>query len=153
MALDPITGALELGSKLIDHFFPNAQEAADAKLKLLTLQQSGELAAMTGQLEINKVEAASPSTFIGGWRPAVGWVCAASLAMAYLPKALFLSVFWAYQAYSTIKTGKTELPVFPDLGVTDLIGLLCAMLGIGGMRSFEKVREVATSNLAKKGEG
>lgn len=150
MALDPITGVLEIGSKLIDHFFPDAKEADAAKLKLLELQQTGELAAMTGQLDINKVEAGSASMFVAGWRPAVGWVCAASLAMAYLPKALFLSVFWAYQAYSTIKTGKSELPMFPDLGVTDLIGLLCAMLGIGGMRSFEKVKEVATNRLDKK---
>ncbi len=151
MALDPITAVFDVGSKLIDHFFPNAAQADEAKLKLITLQQSGELATIAGQLDINKIEAASPSMFVAGWRPFVGWVCGMSLALAYIPKALFLSCLWAYQAWVTIHGGKTELPIFPDLGVTDLIGLLCAMLGISGMRTYEKVKEVATVRTDRRG--
>ena len=150
MAFDPISAVLNIGSQLIERFFPDPAAAAAAKLKLLELQQNGDLAAMTGQLEINKVEASSGSMFVAGWRPFVGWVCGMSLALAYMPKALFLSCFWGYQAYMTIKIGKMELPVFPDLGVTDLIGLLCAMLGIGGLRTYEKVKDVATETITKK---
>lgn len=144
-------GILDMGGKLIDHFFPDQKEADAARLKLLELQQTGELANIAGQLEINKAEAASSSMFVAGWRPFVGWVCGASLALAYMPKALFLSCFWGYQAWTTIHGGKMELPEFPDLGVTDLIGLLCAMLGISGMRTYEKVKEVDTKVLTKKG--
>ena len=151
MALDPITAVLGIGEKLIDHFFPDAEKAAEARLKLAELQQKGELSAMLGQLEINKIEAGSASVFVGGWRPFVGWVCGVSLGLAYIPKALFLSVFWAYQAYMTIKGGQSVLPVYPDLGITDLIGLLMAMLGIGGMRTFEKLKEVDTKVISSKG--
>ncbi len=150
MALDPVTAVLDIGGKLIDHFFPNAAEADAAKLKLLELQQKGELSAMTGQLEINKVEAASSSLFVAGWRPFVGWMCGVSLGLVYIPKALFLSCFWAYQAYATIHAGGQVLPPFPDLGVTDLLGLLGAMLGMGGMRSFEKLKEVDTKQILKR---
>jgi hypothetical protein len=150
MALDPITAVLGIGEKLIGHFFPDAAQADAAKLKLLELQQTGELAEITGQLEINKIEAASSSTFVAGWRPFVGWVCGVSLGLAYIPKALFLSCFWAYQAYTTIKGGASVLPVFPDLGVTDLLGLLGAMLGIGGMRSLEKVYGVETKSTKRQ---
>ena len=152
MALDPVTAVFEIGGKLIDHFFPNAADADAAKLKLLELQQSGELAAMTGQLEINKIEAGSASLFVAGWRPFVGWVCGGSLALVYIPKALFLSGFWAYQAYTLIRGGGTVLPPYPDLGVTDLLGLLGAMLGMGGMRTFEKVKEVDTKSVVKLGK-
>lgn len=148
MALDPITAVLDLGGKLIDHFFPDPTQAQEAKLKLLELQQSGDLAQMTGQLEINKAEAGSSSLFVAGWRPFVGWMCGVSLGLVYIPKALFLSCFWGYQAYATIKGGHVELPAFPDLGVTDLLGLLGAMLGLGGMRTFEKFQGVETISTA-----
>lgn len=150
MSLDPITAALNVGEKLIDHFFPNAAEKDAAKLKLLELQKSGELAQMAGQLEINKIEAGSASLFVAGGRPFIIWVCGVSLALSYIPKALVLSAFWAYQAWATIHAGGTTLPAFPDLGVTDLLGLLGAILGLGGMRTFEKYNEVDTKFIAKK---
>lgn len=150
MALDPVTAALDIGGKLIDHFFPNAAERDAAKLKLLELQEKGELAQMTGQLEINKIEAGSSSLFVAGGRPFIIWVCGVSLALSYIPKALVLSAFWAYQAWATIHAGGQTLPVFPDLGTTDLLGLLGAILGLGGMRTFEKVKEVDTKFIVKK---
>ena len=61
MAFDPISAALDIGGKLIDRLWPDPSQAAAAKLELLKLQQSGELQQITGQLEINKVEAANPS--------------------------------------------------------------------------------------------
>jgi hypothetical protein len=151
MALDPISAVLGIGEKLIGHFFPDPKDADNAKLKLLQLQQSGDLAEMTGQLEINKIEAEHPSMFVAGGRPFIIWVCGVALALSYIPKALFLSVFWAYQAYSTIHAGGTVLPVFPDLGVTDLLGLLGAILGLGGLRTFEKFSGVQTVEVKKKG--
>jgi len=93
MSLDPVSALLDIGGKVIDRVWPDPVQAATAKLELVKLQQSGELAAMAGQLEINKVEAASASVFVSGWRPFIGWVCGAACAWNWigLKIALFLA--------------------------------------------------------------
>ncbi len=133
MTLDPITAALDIGGKLIDRLWPDPAVAASAKIELIKLQQSGELALMTGQLDINKIEAASTSSFTSGWRPAIGWVCAAALACQYIARPLL--------AWAGIVAGH-PLPALP--GIDDnLWQLMLGMLGLGGLRSFEKVKGVA----------
>lgn len=102
-----------------------------------------------GQIDVNKIEAAHPSRLVAGWRPAAGWVCAISLALAFMPKAIVITGIWTYQAVLIVAawngTGAPPtVPVFPDLGTTDLIGLLASLLGLGGMRSWEKARKVDT---------
>ena len=92
MSLDPISAALDLGTTLINKLFPDPAQAADAKLKLLELQQSGELAVMTAQTDINKEEAKNASLFVSGWRPAIGWVCALALFYQYLLKPLAIGI-------------------------------------------------------------
>lgn len=69
MALDPITAGLDLGGKLIDRLWPNEADRDAAKLKLLELQQSGELATLTAQKEIIVAEASSESWIASNWRP------------------------------------------------------------------------------------
>ena len=133
MALDPITAAMDIGGKLIDRLWPDPAQAATAKLELIKLQQSGDLAQMTGQLDINKIEAASNSTFVSGWRPAIGWVCALALFYQYLVRPLAVAVFAAVGH---------PLPTMPGLD-ENLWQLMMAMLGMGGLRTFEKVQGVA----------
>jgi len=133
MALDPVTAVLDIGSKLIDRMWPDPAQAATAKLELIKLQQSGDLAQMTGQLEINKVEAANANIFVSGWRPAIGWVCALALLYQYLVRPLAVAVFAAIGH---------PLPVMPGLD-ENLWQLMMAMLGMGGLRTFEKVQGVA----------
>ena len=84
MALDPISALLDVGSKVIDRVWPDPAQAASAKLELMKLQQSGELAQIAGQMDINKVEAANPSVFVSGWRPGIGWVCGAGFAVQFV---------------------------------------------------------------------
>ena len=84
MALDPISALLDLGGKVMDRVFPDPAQAAAAKLEIMKLQQSGELAQIAGQMEINKVEAASASLFVSGWRPGIGWVCGAGFAVQFV---------------------------------------------------------------------
>lgn len=136
---------LDIGSKIIDRLWPDPAKAAEAKLELLKLQESGELQRlaldnelMKGQIEVNKVEAASGSLFNSGWRPAIGWTCAVSLFCYYVPYVLAATVLWVVQV---VRTG--ELVARPDLGISDLIGLVLAMLGIAGMRTYEKKINVA----------
>jgi hypothetical protein len=133
MALDPVTAVLDIGGKLIDRMWPDPAQAATAKLELIKLQQSGDLAQMTGQLEINKVEAANANIFVSGWRPAIGWVCALALLYQYLVRPLAVAVFAAVGH---------PLPVMPGLD-ENLWQLMMAMLGMGGLRTFEKVQGVA----------
>ena len=94
-----------------------------------------------GQIEVNRVEAASASVFVSGWRPAVGWVGVAGLGYQFLGYPL-MQWLWAFgQGVDLIPKG---LPAPPDLQTDQLMVLLSGLLGFGGMRSFEKSRGVAS---------
>lgn len=142
MPLDPVTAALELGGKIIDKVFPDPAARAAAQLELMKLAQEGELAQLTAetdlakaQAEINQVEASSASLFVSGWRPFVGWVCGLGLAMQFLvaPMVGFLASMMGRQL------------AVPALDMSTLLTLLFGMLGLGGMRTFEKMKGVARS--------
>jgi len=134
MALDPISAALDLGNTLISRIFPDPAQAADAKLKLLELQQSGELSVMTAQTDINKVEASNSSIFVSGWRPAIGWVLALALAYQYLLKPLAMGILPNF-----------GIAIAPLPGLDDnLWQLMMGMLGMGGLRTMEKMQGVAS---------
>ena len=134
MALDPISAALDLGNTLITRIFPDPAQADAAKLELLKLQQSGDLAQMTAQTDINKVEASNSSIFVSGWRPAIGWVCALALAYQYLLKPLAMGILPNF-----------GIAIAPLPGLDDnLWQLMMGMLGMGGLRTFEKVQGVAS---------
>lgn len=127
-------------TQVLDKIIPDPQAAADAKLKALDMAQKGELAALDaemrlalGQLEVNKTEAGT-DTFRGGWRPACGWVCAAGLAYTFLLRPIlpwFAALFGA------------DVPPLPEIDTETLMVLLMGMLGLGGLRTFEKVRGAA----------
>jgi hypothetical protein len=129
---DPISAVLGIGEKLIDRLWPDPQKAAEAKLELYKLDQSGELQQIMGQLEINKAEAASQSMFVAGWRPASGWICNAGLAYTFLVHPLLA---WAARMKGW--------PEPPEIDINTLLILLGSLLGIGGLRSVEKVKKVA----------
>ena len=102
-----------------------------------TEQEKQQLAAavmvVQGQIDINKEEAKNPSLFVSGWRPSVGWVCSAGLAVQFLilPMA----------QWSLILMGKNV--TLPSLDLEVLITMLGGMLGLGGLRTAEKIRGVA----------
>ena len=136
-ALLPIIGQV-LGKVL-----PDPAAAAEAKIRLAELVQRGELAFLDadvkvaiGQMEINKEEAKSGSLFVAGWRPAVGWICAVALSYQFVVRPLLA---WC----SLIAT----IPVPPELDIATLMTLLFGMLGMGGMRMYEKGKGVARDKL------
>lgn len=127
---------LEVGLKLADRLLPDPEAKAAHVLKLQELAQSGtldqlkmEVDLLLNQLEINKLEAQHPNFFIAGWRPAIGWVCVAGLAMKHV-------------IYPVLRVWWPELQL--DLDLTDLLALLIPMLGIAGLRSWDKYQEVDT---------
>ncbi len=136
MAFDPLSAALEIGSKVIDRLWPNPTDAAAAKLELLKMQQSGELAQLAAdtdiakaQAAINTAEAGNASVFVAGARPFIMWVCGSGLAMQFLvaPLATWIAGL----------LGKAV--VFPALDMGTLLTLLMGMLGLGGMRTVERL--------------
>lgn len=144
---NPITAIADLGGKIIDRLFPDPSQAAQAKLELLKMQQNGELqemAAISGldlaQIEVNKVEAASSSLFVAGWRPAIGWVCAASLAVYYIPRFAIGTGMWVWACFQA--TPPTLVPL-PEMGIADILGLVGSMLGLSFIRMREKEKGVA----------
>ena len=130
MALDPLTAALAIGGQIITRLWPDPVDQARAQLALLELAQRGELA----QVEVNKVEAASASVWTSGWRPAIGWVCGAGCAWNWigLPVASF--------ALSALGH---PVEIYPA-DLSEMMPLLLGMLGIGTLRTVEKIKGVAS---------
>jgi hypothetical protein len=133
-ALIPVLGSL------LDKFIPDPQTAAAAKLQMLDMAQKGELAQLdadlklaTGQQEVNKVEAASASLFVAGWRPFIGWVCGAAFAFKFIggPLAVVLMAMVGHPI------------TLPEFDFTEMSTVLLGMLGLGGLRTVEKIKGAA----------
>jgi hypothetical protein len=123
----------ELGKSLLDRFFPDPAEKAKAELELVQLMQGNDLKLILAQIEVNAKEAAHPSIWVSGWRPAVGWIGAAALAFSSI---LYPLLVWVAAAKGWNAPPKLDTEVVEYL--------LYGMLGIGGLRTLEKVRNVAT---------
>jgi len=130
---------LPLIGKTLDRLFPGPEARNEAKIRLLELEQEGQLAElnaelqlMLGQMDVNKKEAISSHWYVAAWRPTVGWVSALSLA-------------WMYVVYPTVTWFGVDAPA---LDISQLMILLLGMLGIGGMRTFDKVKGKDTTNLS-----
>lgn len=135
-------------AKIADDLITTDEERAKMALE----DRKIEAALQQGQVETNKIEAAHASLFVAGWRPYAGWVASTALGMVYIPKAIVMTIVWTIQCQvvMTAWNGITPAPVmpaFPDLGVTDLIGLLLALLGMAGFRSFDKRSDTETKRI------
>ena len=131
-AFIPIVGTL------IDKLFPDKQAADEAKIKMMELAQKGELAQLDaemqmalGQMEINKVEAASSDPFRAGWRPMAGWACSLGLFYEFLVRPIL--------PWLVGLTGHVVAPM-PSVDIDQLMILLGGLLGLGGLRSYERAK-------------
>lgn len=122
---------LDFGKDLIGRFFPNEDERRKAEADFLKLAMDGELKQVIAQLQINAQEAAHPSIFVAGWRPWFGWVGGTGFLYAVLAQPLL--AWWA-----AIK----GWPVPPVLDTDLLLTVAGGMLGIGGLRTYEKRKGV-----------
>lgn len=137
MAL-PFTALIPLVGKVFDQIFPDKTKADEAKLKLLELQQAGQLAELDaetklalGQIAVNAEEAKSPNVFISGARPFIMWVCGAAFAYATVlePIARFVaSVYFKYDG------------AFPAIDTSLTMQVMFGILGLGAYRTVEKIR-------------
>lgn len=132
-ALLPILG------NLMDKLFPDPTAAANAKLQIMQMAQTGELAQLDsdtkmalGQIAVNQVEASSPSLFVAGWRPFVGWICGFAFAFKFVLGPLV----------AMLLTAAGHPVVLPVMDFTEMSTILLGMLGLGALRTVEKVKKV-----------
>lgn len=126
--------------KIIDKVIPDPAAKAQIQLQVLQMQQAGEFKELDAQLQqslaqadTNKVEAASADPFTSRWRPFIGWVCGCGLGVQFLVGPLFTWI-----------SGLVGHPTpFPQLDMGTLLTLLAGMLGLGSLRTVEKVKGVA----------
>jgi len=121
MAIDPLTAGLELAKTLADKVWPDKSEVERAQL-------AATMALVQGQLDINRAEATNPNWFVSGWRPYIGWICGTGLGYQFLVYPIL--IVW--------------LPKIQQLDMGTLLTLLGGLLGLGGLRTYEKAMGVAT---------
>lgn len=136
MSLLGIGAIVTTVGKLADDLITTDKERLEAELEAYR----AETDRLSGQIEINKVEAQHSSIFVAGWRPASGWICVLALAYQFILYPLLVWGWSAMQAAGWIPGGLTPPPL---LDVEALMVLITGMLGIAGARSFEKIKGVA----------
>ena len=129
MALDPITAISDLIKTGLEKWIPDANAREQAASQLAAQVHAQTMA----QIEVNKVEAASSSLFVAGWRPFVGWACGSAYAYTFVVQPFLIFLLTAAQVHMDI----AQLPVL-DMGELGVV--LFGMLGLGAMRSYEKVK-------------
>ncbi len=127
MILDSV---LNIGAKILDRVIPDKAEREKAQAELVKMQLNGELQQLAGQLDINKTEAQHQSVFVAGWRPFIGWVCGVALCYQFVLRPV---VTWAVPSLGYTVA---EMPGLDD----NLWELMFGMLGLGGLRSYEKIK-------------
>jgi len=134
----------DLGRVALEKIFPDPTQRAEQMFRLEELRQKGNLAELsahvnllTSQMRINEVEAEHPSLFIAGWRPMVGWTGAAALAYVSIidPFLRFCASVMGYEG------------AFPVIDSALTMQVLLGILGIGGMRSFDKFKGTDTKQI------
>lgn len=124
--IGPVTG-------LLDKFIQDKDQKAKLAHEVATMAQRHAQELAKAQLEVNKAEAAHNSMFVAGWRPAVGWCCVLGMAGNFLiiPMANF-----------TLALMKVQVNI-PLIDLETMMPVLMGMLGLGAMRSYEKVKGVS----------
>jgi len=124
-----IDDAVAAGLKVLNKFIPDPEAREKAEVELRNSLQAWD----KGQTDVNAVEAANPSVFVSGWRPFIGWVCGIALAYQYVATPI---VMWVAYTFGI------KLAAPPKFDET-LWQLVFAMLGMGGLRTYEKIKGVA----------
>tara|TARA_R100000315_G_C5201004_1_gene118195 strand:- start:245 stop:613 length:369 start_codon:yes stop_codon:yes gene_type:complete len=120
--------------KVAGRFLPEDKEARAKAEREIEAQLTTHLAKIDlAQLDINKTEAAHRSIFVAGWRPFIGWSCGVALCWSY--------VFMPITQFIMAQTG--YLVELPAMDMSEMMPVLMGMLGLGGLRSFEKYKGVS----------
>ena len=119
---------------LLDQFIEDKDQKARLSHEIATMAQRHAQEQILSQLEVNKTEATHRSIWVAGWRPMIGWTCGVALAWHFvLAPVMLFAAAWA---------GVT-LPALPSFDMDSLMTVLLGMLGLGGLRTFEKSKGLA----------
>ena len=129
MAFDPLTAISDLIKTGLEKWIPDANAREQAASQLAAQVHAQTMA----QIEVNKAEAMSSSLFVAGWRPFVGWTCGAAYAYSFILQPFLLF-------FATLLHWKVDVAQLPVLDMGELGVMLFGMLGLGAMRSYEKVK-------------
>jgi hypothetical protein len=122
--IGPVTG-------LLDKFIEDKDQKAVLAHEIATMAERHAQERAMAQAEVNRAEAQHRNIWVAGWRPFIGWVCGVALAWHFVlaPVVLFVAA-WA----------DVQLPTLPAFDMDSLMTVLLGMLGLGGLRSFEKAK-------------
>lgn len=123
----------DLGTTILNKIFPDKTEAEKAQFAMAMAQLQGELQNQAAQIEVNKVEAASTRLWVSGWRPLLGWTCGGAL--------IWQSIVQPIAAFILTVVGHPV--VLPVLNDATLNTVLFTLLGVGTMRTVDKIKGVA----------
>ena len=129
--LDTLVGPV---TSIIDKIVPDKDQAAKLAHEIATMSERMANEQMLAQLEVNKAEAASGSLFKGGWRPSIGWICGLAFFWSFILQPFFVFFLLVFGV---------DMPPLPELNTSDLMPILLGMLGLGGLRTFEKTKGVS----------
>ena len=132
-----VLGIAEAVVGVVDNVLDKFVEDKDLRAKLNHELKTQVQQANLAQIEVNKTQASHPSIFVAGARPAIMWICAFGLGWQFVfqPICTWAMVIW---------TPWLTVPVLPTEG---LLTLTLSLLGLGGMRSFEKTKGIQRENL------
>ena len=122
-------GGIKAIGNIVDEVFTSEDERNQAKISI----QKIEARLKEKQMDINAVEAGHRSIFIAGWRPALGWISALSVGYVYLFQPFIVM---------GLKIAGSDVEL-PTLDLSQLMPLILGMLGLGGLRTFEKAKGVS----------
>lgn len=132
--MDPISSISNLANTLITKIWPDPKDQASAEALLIKTQMDAALAQAQQQIDINKIEAGSTNIFVSGWRPFVGWACGVAFAGHFI---IMPTLNWLVQLFG-------HAPITIPFDMDTLSTVLMGLLGLGAMRSVEKVAGVAS---------
>jgi hypothetical protein len=120
-------------SELLGKFIPDATERQKLAHEIATMAQKNAHENAMAQIDVNKTEAASNSIFKGGWRPFIGWVCGTAFAYHFVLQPLLIFI---------LTTLGHPVPALPEFDMASLMTVLGGLLGLGGLRTFEKYKGI-----------
>ena len=125
--IGPVTG-------LLDKFVEDKDQKARLAHEIATMAERQAHEVAMAQIEVNKAEAASGSTFKGGWRPFIGWTCGVAFSYHFVLQPLLIFV---------VAVSGATVPALPEFDMASLMTVLGGLLGLGSLRTFEKVKGIS----------
>jgi len=132
MSITGLGEVADLAGTIVNKIWPDASQAQKDALAFQLAQMQAQSAADVAQTSVNQAEAGNSSVFVAGWRPFIGWVCGGAFAWTF--------VLGPMVSYAAKLAGITV--ALPVLDLSELTPVLLGMLGLGAMRTVEKVNGI-----------